>query len=478
MTAITSAETAAVAGRLRGLQTGAREIDDAPVDIRGDLPPWLRGTLLLNGPALWELPQGGYRHWFDGHAMLHRIGLGAGPANYRSRFLQTRDYQASVAAGKPALPGFGTPDPLNFWQRLRNTGKPRMTDNGAVVMARMGDRWVAQTETPLVTRFDPGTLESQGRLQWDDREVIHLMSAHSITQADGTYWNVGVEMGPKCAYKVFRVRPGQTRREVIARIPVGKPGYLHGFAMTPGHVIVWEPALRAQPLKFIFTGNSYMDNFRWEPAGGSRIHAVSLADGSVRTWAIPPMMGFHAVQAFEEGDDLVLDLCTSGHEIFGALMLDRLRAGRPVDVPHSILRYRMRPGAAETTPQQVGEAADLPMVHGAYWARQRARYAWCAGFDPAHRAPMFDRTLKLDLDGADVAGTWQRGNAIQLEPLFVERPGSTEEEDGVLLVPTLADDDAGTVVAVVEPGPMRCVAELRLPQVVPFGFHAAWIQAG
>ena len=476
MTATSSAEAAAVAGRLRGLQTGAREIAEAPVEVRGELPPWLRGTLLLNGPALWDLPQGGYRHWFDGHAMLHRIRLGAGPASYRSRFLQTADYEASVAAGKPALPGFGTPDPLNFWQRLRHAGRPRMTDNGAVVMARMGEQWVAQTDTPLVTRFDPQTLESLGRLAWDDREVIHLMSAHSITEADGTYWNVGVELGPKCLYKVFRVRPGGTRREVVARIPVAKPGYLHGFAMTPNHAIVWEPALRAQPLKFIFSGNSYMDNFRWEPAAGSRLHAVPLAGGPVRTWSIPPMMAFHAVQAFEEGDDIVLDLCTPDHGIFAALMLDKLRAGTPVDVPHRVLRYRMRPGAAEAPSQQVGEGVDLPMVHGAYWTRQRARYAWCAAFDPAHRAPMMDRTVKLDLDAPDVAGTWQRGNAIQLEPLFVERPGSSEEEDGVLLVPTLADDDSGTVVAVVEPGPMRCRAELLLPQVVPFGFHAAWLQ--
>jgi carotenoid cleavage dioxygenase-like enzyme len=30
------------------------------------------------------------------------------------------------------------------------------------------------------------------------------------------------------------------------------------------------------------------------------------------------------------------------------------------------------------------------------------------------------------------------------------------------------------VVCVVDPASMKCVAELQLPQVLPFGFHAAW----
>ena len=82
--------------------------------------------------------------------------------------------------------------------------------------------------------------------------------------------------------------------------------------------------------------------------------------------------------------------------------------------------------------------------------------------------------MKLDLDDKRVAGVWQRKDAVQLEPLYVDRPGSTAEEDGVLLVPTLADDDAGTVVGVIDPKSMECLATLHLPQVVPFGFHAAW----
>jgi carotenoid cleavage dioxygenase-like enzyme len=474
MTAITTSEMPAMSGRLRGLSSGAREIEDAPVRVQGELPAWLRGGLLLNGPALWELPQGGFRHWFDGLAMAHRVSLGEGGARYRSRYLRTSDYEESVAAGRPAYQGFGTPDPAGFWRRMRHLRNPRATDNAAVALARIGAQWVAQTETPHLLGFDPKTLASTGRIAFEDDLVLHLMSAHGITAEDGTYWNVGVELGPRCTYKVFKVRPGSRRREVVGQWAVRKSGYLHAFALTPGHVVVWEPAMRAQPLKFLFSGNSYIDNFRWEPAGGSRINVVSRSDGTVRSWSVPPMMAFHAVQAYEEGDDIVLELCTAEPAVFDALYLDRVRAGRPVDVPHRVMRYRLQAGRGEAMPQPLMEGVDLPMVHGAFWTRRAARYAWAAGFDPAHRAPMLDRTVKLDMQAGAVIASWQRGDAVQLEPLYVERPGSSEEHDGVLLVPTLADGDAGTVVCVVEPASMRCMATLELPQVVPFGFHAAW----
>src|SRR5690349_5790796 len=76
----------AMPGRLRGFLSHAEEIDDAPMAVSGRLPDWLHGNLLLNGPALWDLPEGHYEHWFDGLAMLHRIQLDGGGAHYRSRF--------------------------------------------------------------------------------------------------------------------------------------------------------------------------------------------------------------------------------------------------------------------------------------------------------------------------------------------------------------------------------------------------------
>ena len=85
-----STQASGARGRVRGFLSGAREIDDADVSVGGSLPAWLRGTLLLNGPALWELPGGRLEHWFDGYAMWHALRLQDGGVRYRSRFAPVR----------------------------------------------------------------------------------------------------------------------------------------------------------------------------------------------------------------------------------------------------------------------------------------------------------------------------------------------------------------------------------------------------
>jgi carotenoid cleavage dioxygenase-like enzyme len=476
MTAITPAEAQAIVrpARLRGFQSSAREIDDAEVLVRGTLPDWLRGRLLLNGPALWDLPRGGYRHWFDGLAMLHRVSFDAGGLRYRSRFLRSSDYLASTADQRPAMGGFGTDDRPGFWRRLRAIFAPEVTDNAAVVMSQVAGQWAASTESPRMIAFDPDTLDTLGELAFGDREKIQLMAAHGITEADGTYWNVGVEFGPTSTYKLFRVAPDAARREVVGRVAAKTPGYLHAFALTPHHGVVWEPALRAQPLGFLLTGKAYIRNFRWKPEQGSRVHRLRRDGSGGESWDIPPMMCFHAVQAYEDGEDTVLELVQFDDDaIVDELMLQPRRAGEPLRSHPRLARYRLRPGQARAEPEFFGADLELPQVHPERWARSRASVAWGAGIADPNEAPFLDRTVRVDLCGGRTVA-WQRGEAVQLEPLYVARPGGAGEDDGVLLVPTLADGDAGTVVAVLHPGSMACIAQLELPQVVPFGFHAAW----
>ena len=296
-------------GRLRGFDSGAREIDSAEIRVEGQLPDWLRGGLLLNGPALWDLPKSNYRHWFDGLAMMHRIQFDEGPVRYRSRFVRSEDYRQSVSAGAPAFSAFDTRDPQSFIERLKHLKNPRVTDNPAVVMSRIGERWFATTESPYLVGFDPDTLETVGHMEFDDELGIQIMAAHGIMDRGGSYWNVGITLGPKCIYKLFRLQPGSTRRELVGSIRVAKAGYTHAFAMTPNHALIWETAMRAQPLGFLFSGRSYIHNFKWDAGYGSMLHAVSLADGSVRSWDLPAMMCFHAIQAYELGDEIVAELC-------------------------------------------------------------------------------------------------------------------------------------------------------------------------
>ncbi|HET9822467.1 MAG TPA: carotenoid oxygenase family protein [Burkholderiaceae bacterium] len=465
-----------VPGRARGFLSGAREIDDAAVAVQGAVPSWLRGTLLLNGPALWELPHGRLRHWFDGYAMWHALRIGDGHVRYRSRFAQSESYRRSVAAGRPVYGEFGSPNPAGFWTRLR---APQITDNPSVVMAPHGRRWLSVTETPHLTYFDPVTLATEERVDLVGRgaQTLHLMAAHGFTLADGSYLNVGAELGPRCTMKLFRLAPGARAPEVIACIPVPATGYLHAFALAPGHALIWETALRARPLAFRFGAKSYADNFSWRPASGSAIHAVPLGGGAVRCWRIPPMYGFHATQSWADGSDLVLEMVIYDDAtiFFDELTLERRRAGAPMRSVARHVRYRLRQGRGDAEPEAIGDTPiELQSVHPARVGRARARVCW--GASNGEDGTLNARTVRVDLDSG-ASTVWQRPRATQLEPLFVPRPGGTADDDGVLLVNTLADEDETSVIAVLDARHMGCLAELHAPQIVPFGFHSAFVPA-
>ena len=60
------------------------------------------------------------------------------------------------------------------------------------------------------------------------------------------------------------------------------------------------------------------------------------------------------------------------------------------------------------------------------------------------------------------------------EPLFVPRPGGTDEDDGALLAMG-TDADGGTSLYVLDARDMRLLARCRAPVPLPAGFHGQWV---
>ena len=58
-----------------GLTNLDDEITVDELELEGELPQWLGGSLLRTGPARWDLGEQTVNHWFDGLAMLHRFTI-------------------------------------------------------------------------------------------------------------------------------------------------------------------------------------------------------------------------------------------------------------------------------------------------------------------------------------------------------------------------------------------------------------------
>ena len=76
------------------------EVSNVRLKISGEIPTWMKGVLVRNGPALFEIGQESFTHWFDGQAMLHSYKFGDGAVIYSNKFLDTANYRAHKAARK------------------------------------------------------------------------------------------------------------------------------------------------------------------------------------------------------------------------------------------------------------------------------------------------------------------------------------------------------------------------------------------
>src|SRR4051812_23047414 len=129
------------------------------IPVAGGLPDWLTGELIRVTPAKFDTQPKGMRHWFDGLAMLHRFGIENGRVSYANRFIRSNAYD-KADSGKPVGAGFATDPCRSIFKRVQAFFSPEFTDNANVNLVKLGERYVAMTETPLPVEFDPRTLET------------------------------------------------------------------------------------------------------------------------------------------------------------------------------------------------------------------------------------------------------------------------------------------------------------------------------
>lgn len=82
--------------------------------VTGEIPAWINGGLLRNGPGSIKVGDMTFNHLFDAAALLHRFNIADGKVTYQCRFLKSDTYKKNLAANRIVVSEFGTssvPDP-------------------------------------------------------------------------------------------------------------------------------------------------------------------------------------------------------------------------------------------------------------------------------------------------------------------------------------------------------------------------------
>ncbi len=423
----------------------ADEITETSLAVRGSIPSSLDGLFVRNGS---NAQMADNTHWFLGDGMLHGVRIRDGQALwYRNRYIRTAPY-------------------LNG-QNSQNAGIPLGGNNQSNVSPTYhAGRLLTSGEVGFPYEIDESDLSTVGVHDFGGRLVGSFTAHPKIDPQTGYMHFFGYGFAPP----FVRYHVADENGELVSSEEIDTSGssMMHSFAITERDVVFWE-------LPVVFRADLFIDTgwpFAWDDDFPSRIGIMPLggSGADIRWVEIDPCYVFHELNAFRQGDDVIIDVCRHNR------MMDGERFGV---TELTLRRWRVDTAGADLSfSEEILEDRQIEFpFHDRRFTGRENRYGW---FTTTRDHP-------ATLDFAGFAMRDHRSGSMRLwdpgpnrhagEPFFVA--GGSEEGDGWLM--SFVYDHARNVSDLVILDAMRIergpVAEIRMPRRVPYGFHGAWIPA-
>ncbi|XP_068936479.1 carotenoid-cleaving dioxygenase, mitochondrial isoform X4 [Petaurus breviceps papuanus] len=467
-------------------------------------------------------------------ALLHQFRMEKGTVTYKSKFLQSDTYNTNSINNRIMISEFGTlalPDPCKsvLARFMSKFEPPTMTDNTNVNCVKYKGDYYVSTETNYMNKVDPETLEKTEKVDWSKFIAVNGATAHPHYDPDGTTYNMGNSYGPRgSCYNVIQIPPQKADLEetihgarVICSIPFGqkmKPSYYHSFGMTKNYVIFIEQPLKMNLWKIITSkvrGKAFLDGISWEPQYNTRFHVVDKHTGKVLPGVFysKPFISFHQINAFEDQDCVVVDLCCHDDgRILSAYQLQNLRkAGEGLDqVYNSVTKAFPRRFVLPldiSTKASVGQNLNSLTYSSATAVKQADGTIWCSHENLCHkdleeeggiefpqinyaqyngmkyqffygcgfRHLVGDSLIKVDVVTKKLK-VWRKDGFYPSEPVFVPVPGASEEDSGVILsVVITPNQNESAFLLVLDAKTFEELGRAEVPVAVPYGFHGTFV---
>ena len=467
----------------RGFSTLTEEITVDQLLVEGCIPDWLVGSLLRNGPAQFGVGEHRYRHWFDGLAMLHRFSFHQGQVSYANRFIESPAFTQAQKTGQISYGEFATDPCRSIFKRVTSVfSAPELGSNTNVNISRLGERFVALTETPLPVEFDHKTLQTVGVIQFDDEmEGLHSTPHPHYDPQRRARINSMVNFSAKSSYRGYAIKDGETRRTLIGTIPVQEPAYIHSFGMTQQYIVLVEFSLVVNPLHMLVSGKPFIENYRWKPERGTRFLVMDKDDGRVvKTFHSEAFFAFHHINAFERDGEVVVDLATMPDaSVIDSFYLKRLTEPLARVPCPSLSRYTLPLDGAPLTSEVISDVGiELPRINYERHNGKDYQFAYGVGFRQQHADDLIwrssdnwmDQLVKVDVRSGAVR-TWFEEGCYPGEPVFVSAPGATGEDEGLILSVVLDGKQGHSFLLVLDAVSFTEQARAQVPHHIPFGFH-------
>ncbi|MEO3867269.1 carotenoid oxygenase family protein [Nonomuraea sp. B12E4] len=436
------------------------EITAFDLDVTGRIPAELDGRYLRNGPNPLGLDDPSAGHLFMGEGMVHGVRLRDGRAEwYRNRWVRS----AAVAERLGEQP---RPGPVH-------EGMDFAANTHVIGLAGRTFATVEAGALPYELGYELDTIgpcDFGGGLPGGFAAHTHLDPATGELHAIAYYFGWD--------HHQHVVLDGKGTVTRIRDIPVAGKPMLHDFALTERYVVIYD-----LPVTFSMAHAEQGRQFpyAWDDAHGARVGLMSRESGEIRWVEVEPCWVFHTLNAYDDGDEVVVDVVSYPRRFVdaqltegGAPTLDRWR----IDLRSGRVRRTRLDDRAQEFPRMDERRTGRPYRYGYTSAAPElydAVHPYGTDLTDLPDGALDNTLIKHDLKrGTQEARRFGRGAHVA-EPVFV--PSGAGEDDGYVLsyVNNPARGAADLVILSAQDFTGEPVATVHLPARVPLGFHGSWI---
>ena len=338
-----------------------------------------------------------------------------------------------------------------------------------------GDRLLAVTETPHSIELDKNTLNTIGQIKYHDELKFNICTAHPHYDLRANKMlNIGISLGRKNFYCVYYMDMQDYRRELLCKIPINQPGYQHSFSVTENYIILIHQPLLLNPSRLLwnayFGGKSYYECYQWQPKHGTDFYIIEKNSGkTIRHLTSDAFFFLHTINSYEENNSVILDVhCYNDNEIINNLYLEKLKHG--LKLPHlEIRRYKLSLNADNVDYTSINqEYMEFSRLNYKQFNGKNYRYFYAANSTAS--TEFFNQLIKFDHNHGDYK-VWKQEGCYVGEPLFVAKPGATEEDAGVVLSIILNASQKCSFLIILDAKNFTELARVKVPHILPFGLH-------
>jgi carotenoid cleavage dioxygenase len=462
--------------------------------IEGTLPDYLDGRYLRIGSNPIAADPATY-HWFIGTGMVHGLRIRDGKAEwYRNRYVRSAPVARRLGEESPA-----TSVPVHAGFDLApNTN----------VIGHAGRTFALIEGGPRPYELSP-ELDTIGACDFDGTLPGGYTAHPLVDPTTGELHAVSYFFGwgNRVQYSVLGT-DGRIKRTVD--IEVGGSPMMHAFSLTERHVVLYDLPVTFDPHKaaasaprsvrrptesllartighrrvpdrlvatMMAAGGSRLDQetlpYSWDPRYPARV-GIMPRDGDsndVRWFDVEPCYVYHPLNAFDDGDRVVLDV-TRHPKMFAT------EHRGPSEGSPTLDRWTVDLSAGKVLEERLDDRGqEFPRIDERRVGR-RHRFGYAVEFtdDRQGGAAVSHGVIKHDLVRGESEFRSFGPDREADEFLFVPSASDSAEDDGVIMGFVYDRIRDRSDLLVLDAGSLETVASVHLPGRVPHGFHGSRVQ--